>query len=121
MKWQAGAFVVLLAGCTAGPNYRPPATSVPARFAEAQPGKALSDVALGGWWKAFGDPELDALINRAVAQNLDIQAAAARIREARAREIVAGAAAQPRVDTQASATRQQISEKAIPIPPSARG
>jgi NodT family efflux transporter outer membrane factor (OMF) lipoprotein len=56
-----------------------------------------------------------------LAQNLDVEAAAARIREARAREVVAGAAALPSVDAQASATRQRISENAIPVPPGAGG
>src|SRR5438552_1461098 len=101
--------------------HRRPATPVPASFAEAEPGNVLSDVALADWWMAYGDPELDTLVNRAVAQNLDVQAAAARIREARAREIVAGAAALPQVGAQSSATRQRISENAIPIPPGAGG
>ena len=50
-----------------------------------------------------------------------IETAAARIREARAREIVAGAATLPQVDAQASASRQRISENAIPIPPGSGG
>jgi NodT family efflux transporter outer membrane factor (OMF) lipoprotein len=61
------------------------------------------------------------LVNRALAQNLDVEMAAARIREARARERVAGAAASPRVDAQGSVTRQRISENAIPAPPGAGG
>ena len=81
----------------------------------------MSDPDLAGWWRTFGDPELDKLVNRAIAQNLDVQTAAVRIREARAREIVAGAASKPQVDAQASATRQRISENAIPVPPGAGG
>jgi NodT family efflux transporter outer membrane factor (OMF) lipoprotein len=111
----------LVAGCTVGPNYQPPATAVPAKFAEQAPQAGVSDTALAGWWQMFADPQLDALINRAIAQNLDVQTAAARIREARARELVAGAAALPEVDAQASATRQRISENAIPIPPGTGG
>jgi NodT family efflux transporter outer membrane factor (OMF) lipoprotein len=77
----------------------------------------ISDSDLASWWRQFGDPELDQLINRALAQNLDVETAAARIREARAREVVAGAAGLPEVDTSASASRERISEHAIPIPP----
>lgn len=36
------------------------------------------------WWKRFDDPELDSLVDRAVAQNLDLQAAVERIHAARA-------------------------------------
>ncbi|HZC37052.1 MAG TPA: efflux transporter outer membrane subunit [Sphingomicrobium sp.] len=112
---------LLLAGCTVGPNYHPPKTALPDRFADAQTAGSANDSELASWWSAFGDPELDTLVNRAIAQNLDVETAAARIREARAQEIVAGAAALPQVDAQASATRQRISENAIPIPPGTGG
>jgi outer membrane protein, multidrug efflux system len=36
------------------------------------------------WWKAYGDPQLDALVERALAQNLDLQSATQRIAAARA-------------------------------------
>jgi NodT family efflux transporter outer membrane factor (OMF) lipoprotein len=111
--------VLLLAGCTVGPNYSRPTTSVPPTYAESNPATAVSDADLASWWRSFGDPGLDRLVNRAIARNLDVEAAAARIREARARERVAGAAAFPQVDAQASASRQRISENAIPIPPGA--
>jgi NodT family efflux transporter outer membrane factor (OMF) lipoprotein len=110
---------MLLAGCTVGPNYRRPSTPVPPAFAEPNSAAATSDAELSQWWRGFVDPELDKLVNRAVAQNLDVETAAARIREARAREIVAGAAAVPQVDAQGSASRQRISENAIPVPPGA--
>jgi len=112
---------LILAGCTVGPDYHPPAAQVPTSFAETKNSAGLNDQDLATWWRSFGDPELDALVNRAVAQNLDVEAAAARIREARAREIVAGAASKPQVDAQGSATRQRISEHAIPVPPGAGG
>lgn len=109
---------LLLAGCTVGPNYQRPATPMPPAYAEAAAQAAIFDDAnLASWWHGFGDPELDRLVNRAIAQNLDVETAAARIREARAREAVAGAAALPQIDAQASASRQRISENAIPVPP----
>lgn len=36
------------------------------------------------WWQAFGDPQLDALVSQALASNLDIGQARARLRGARA-------------------------------------
>ena len=106
----------LLAGCTVGPDYRPPATAVPQHYLEPADG-GLSSAELAHWWRSFSDPELSSLVERAVALNLDVQTAAARIREARAREVVAGASSLPEINAQASATRQRISESAIPIPP----
>lgn len=111
----------LLASCTVGPNYQRPQTPMPPAFAEPKNAAGLSDADLASWWHSFGDLELEALVSRAIAQNLDIETAAARIREARAREFVAGAAAMPQVDAQGSASRQRISENAIPLPPGSGG
>jgi NodT family efflux transporter outer membrane factor (OMF) lipoprotein len=110
---------VLLAGCTTvGPDYRAPAVAVPERFSEAAPGQeSVGDAELAAWWRRFGDPLLDSLVARALAGNLDVQSAAARIREARALEIAAGARGRPQVAAEASVTRQRISEHAIPAPP----
>ena len=36
------------------------------------------------WWRQFGDPELDALIERAMTANLDLKRAVARVDQARA-------------------------------------
>jgi NodT family efflux transporter outer membrane factor (OMF) lipoprotein len=119
VKRIAATSALLLAGCTLGPNYQRPATPVPPTYAETHAAVATNDAALAAWWHAFGDPKLDALVNRAVVRNFDVETAAARIREARAREIVTGAADLPQVDAQASASRQRISQNAIPVPPGA--
>jgi multidrug efflux system outer membrane protein len=111
----------LLAGCTVGPDYRPPAPATPERFAGSTESNGPIDAELAGWWSLFGDAQLNELVNRALAQNLDVEMAAARIREARAREIVTGAAALPQVNAQGSVTRERISENAIPVPPGASG
>jgi NodT family efflux transporter outer membrane factor (OMF) lipoprotein len=122
MKHAILLAVTFLAGCTAvGPNYQRPEVATPERFAEPASQSAATDAELASWWRSFGDPQLDELVARAVAQNLDVQTAAARIREARAREIVAGASSKPQLDAQGSVTRQRISENAIPVPPGAGG
>lgn len=63
------------------------------------------------WWQAFGDPDLDRLVEDALANNLDLAKAAANIDEARANAGVARALLSPRVDAlgKASATKRQLS------------
>jgi NodT family efflux transporter outer membrane factor (OMF) lipoprotein len=78
--------LALLGGCTVGPDYHPPVAShlkVPARFNAAVPGTA-AEADLARWWTGFGDPVLNQLVERALAANLDIDAAGARLRQARA-------------------------------------
>jgi NodT family efflux transporter outer membrane factor (OMF) lipoprotein len=93
--------VIALAGCTVGPEFVRPAISTPVRYAEASllPGAAIHDPdgQLAAWWTRLGDPVLDDLIRRALTDNPDLKAAAARVREARLDERVTAAAALPSV------------------------
>jgi outer membrane protein, multidrug efflux system len=115
---RAALLVLLLAGCTVGPDYAKPDLAVPAGYLEApHPGAAQLD----RWWQGFGDAQLTSLVEQALQQNLDVEMASARLREARAHERVAGAEASPEVAAVASVTRQRISENAIPIPPGSGG
>lgn len=84
-RWCMAPLLGLLAGCAVGPNYHAPKPDTPAAFAAAsaaQPANPSSDPAR--WWEAFHDPELTSLIRRAIADNLDLQAAVARLQEAEA-------------------------------------
>lgn len=56
------------------------------------------------WWRAFADPVLDQLIDRARSQSLDVRIADARIREARAVRSGAGAELWPELDANAAVT-----------------
>ncbi|CAN5390132.1 efflux transporter outer membrane subunit [soil metagenome] len=50
------------------------------------------------WWQGFGDPVLTALVERALANNLDIAIAGSRIRDAKAQERLARAQLLPTLD-----------------------
>ena len=50
------------------------------------------------WWRDFGDPALDRLVAESIANNPDIAAAAARVREARAQEALSRAQLFPSLD-----------------------
>src|SRR3546814_7693078 len=66
-EWTLAA-ALLLAGCATAPPYHPPSVAAPpaykygAAWRAAQPGDHLPR---GEWWRAFADPELDALMTRA--------------------------------------------------------
>lgn len=79
------AIPLATAACTVGPNYPGPsgvAPPPPARFVRV--GGATAQPAAGPWWTGLGDPVLNRLVERALAGNPDLDAAAARIRQARA-------------------------------------
>ncbi|WP_162878291.1 efflux transporter outer membrane subunit [Trinickia diaoshuihuensis] len=93
----------VFAGCTVGPDYVAPKAAMPARYVErhAMPARVEDPVhaaQLDTWWKNFGDPTLDALIDEALRQAPDIEQAEARVGEARALRGIAGAADLPEVD-----------------------
>ena len=83
--WLPLVAALLLAGCASTASLAPQAEA-PARFKEAPTAQvATAPVpAAGDWWRAFADPALDALVERAATRNTDIGRAAARLAEARA-------------------------------------
>jgi NodT family efflux transporter outer membrane factor (OMF) lipoprotein len=103
---------ILLAGCAGGPNYAPPAVSQPSRYmgqaaVDQRAASAPSD--LTTWWASFDDPELTRLVEVALAQNLDVAQADARIMQSRAQLSAATAALLPQRVGTASATRSRLS------------
>lgn len=63
-----------------------------------------------GWWAGYGDPQLSALMEEALAGSPDLAAAAARLRTAEGFAQKAGAALKPTIDGFASAELVQQSE-----------
>ncbi len=99
--------VLVLAGCASvGPNYhevKPTAPQLQGLDA-AQENTARFQAA---WWKQFNDPTLDALIQHAGANNLDLRIAVARLHESRA--LLSGAKSDqlPTIDTDVNYTRSR--------------
>lgn len=102
-----------LAGCAVGPSYKKPAIETPARYGELPASRGEAPVSLPEpsqgditrWWVQFHDAELQTLIGQAVKSNLDLEAAASRIRQARDEEIIAGAPLLPSIGASGSAVR----------------
>lgn len=110
----AGAALLILGGCSVGPDYQRPNTPVSAAWSEiGQEGVDGQAAKLAHWWREFNDPILNSLVERAVRSNLDLRLAEARIREARASLDIATAGFWPNVDSNASYTRNRASENAV--------
>src|SRR5271168_5075436 len=77
------ACVILLAAC-AGPRPEVPsqATVISPQDWRTEPGAPPRKVG-ATWWQAFGDPALTEIVEAALANNVDIEIAAARVAESR--------------------------------------
>jgi multidrug efflux system outer membrane protein len=75
---------VILAACAVGPDYARPSLPVQDEFVGADQASFVRAEVEREFWKAFNDPQLDALIEAALVANHDIRIATARLREARA-------------------------------------
>jgi multidrug efflux system outer membrane protein len=107
-----GVVSLVAASCAVGPDYQRPQTEVPAAWegvAAPTPSEpsvpTARPVALVEWWKAFDDPTLTSLVERAVSANLDVRLAEARVRQARAARGVAAAGLWPTVNASATYKR----------------
>ncbi len=110
---------LVLAGCATVPSGLPEITTTaqfkeqgptpPAGFTRAVPSEAQ---ARGAWWLAFNDPTLNALVEQAAVSNTNIQAAAARLAEARALARSANADRLPQIGLSAGANRGAGLDKA---------
>ena len=108
-----------LIGCAVGPNYERPAVAVPADYADAPPTSrpASRPTACGTataadlprWWRTLGDPTLDQLVALSLRGGLDVEVAAARLDQARARAGISTADLLPRPSASASVLREQLS------------
>ena len=76
----AAAAATLLAACMMGPDYVRPQVDAPAAF-RFEPA-TVAETADTAWWKQFGDPVLDQLIDTALANNLNVRIAAANVLQA---------------------------------------
>jgi len=110
----AASTALFVAGCSAiGPRYERPEVATPAAYSISTAPGAIPDP----WWKLFGQPELDSLVEEALAANQDLAAAAARVEEARALAGVARADRFPQVGVAASGTRTKLSPDTATLPP----
>src|SRR5690349_14411485 len=93
--------VLLTGACASIPNLGPkPEMRAASAYASSMSfaAAARSDWPAEGWWKSYGDPQLDRLIGEALAGSPDLEAAAARLRTAEGFAQRASAALKPTID-----------------------
>jgi len=107
MSWlYASLAAMTLAGCAVGPDYVLPEPSASSAWhSELKEGLGDSSTdpnTLASWWKTFDDTQLSELVERAVAGNLDLKNAQARVRQVRAARGIARAGLFPSLNLSGS-------------------
>jgi len=105
---SAGLMLLLLCACTIGPDYVKPTVETPATW--TVPYDAAADMVNTAWWQQFNDPVLDELIATALAENLDIKAATARVDQFLGQYRTTRSEFFPQIGASASAYRQKDTE-----------
>jgi len=105
VAYLSGATIAVgLIGCTVGPNYQSPEvreeTKPSALDGESVPSRTVPGAIDITWWKSFRDVELSLLVERLVAQNLDLKTAAERVIQSVAQRRIAVSQALPHIEGQ---------------------
>src|ERR1700688_1143790 len=97
-----------LTGCTVGPDYQnSEVREAPAQSAldrASVPSRTVEGAVDIVWWKSFRDVQLPLLVERLVAQNLDLETAAERVIQSIAQRRVAASQGLPHIEGQSSST-----------------
>ncbi|WP_353204860.1 efflux transporter outer membrane subunit [Sphingomonas sp.] len=115
------AMVPMLSGCAVGPRILDahavlPPPAEPQRFApRAGPEQITHDNAVAkDWWRAFGSPELDTLVDDALQHATDLAMADAALRQAREQAGAIAGSALPQVDATFQPQRTRVSHALAP-------
>jgi multidrug efflux system outer membrane protein len=107
-------FILLLAGCSVGPDYQRPEMPLPAEF--PSPAQASGAPIPADWWTLYRDPQLDELVAAVRSRNADLRLAAAQVEEAEAVMRQARAALFPEVTGSFTRTRSRVGTLTAPPP-----
>ncbi len=109
---SGAAVAALLSACAVGPDYVKPKLDMPVAWKTEAPWREIAPddaAAKGPWWQRFGDPQLDQLQTRALANNPTLALASARLAQARATLEGVSAARFPQLAVGTRAQRLKIS------------
>jgi len=128
----ATVIAILLAGCTVGPHYRPPAPPTVTTYDRApEPSQTVNSAGAAGaaqhlnpamdvpaqWWTLFHSPQLDRLVREALANSPTLAQASARLKQAQEESNArTGATKYPSVNATVSAQREQVDLATFGVP-----
>jgi NodT family efflux transporter outer membrane factor (OMF) lipoprotein len=105
-----------LAGCTVGPDYQSPEIAAAPKRMPLEtvdvPSRTVEGKIDTTWWKSFRDSQLSSLVERLVAQNLDLKTAAERVLQGVAQRQVAVSRGLPHIEGLSSNTYNRASPNA---------
>lgn len=116
----ATAVALLLTGCASPGDVHPQSQAIAPAAVGLSAGAAMPTLR-DTWWQSFNDPQLDTLVQRALADSPSLKAAATRVQKARAAAEAVGAADKPQVGLSADTTTQRFPEHGLYPPPYAGG
>ncbi len=99
---------LMLASCAIGPDYKRPEAAAQTNFKEAGNWKIATpndNANRGKWWEAFGDRELNILVEQVDINNQNLKLAEAKYRQAQALGASARSSFFPTISASSSATR----------------
>jgi NodT family efflux transporter outer membrane factor (OMF) lipoprotein len=102
------ALTLALSGCVTPPRLEPGPRIVASADLGLSP-QVPAPAQAQAWWSAFGDPQLDHLMEQALADNPSLEQALARVREAQSLTDVARAGLAPSVSFDGQETRRRLS------------
>jgi NodT family efflux transporter outer membrane factor (OMF) lipoprotein len=97
----------LLSACAVGPDFKAPQSDLPPQWRDTT---ASHDSVERQWWKHFNDATLDDLVERALANNAQVQIATLRLAQSRVLRGAEAGARWPTVNASASYQRERQSE-----------
>jgi NodT family efflux transporter outer membrane factor (OMF) lipoprotein len=109
LRYLSGPTLAIgLIGCAVGPDYQRPEIREESRRSapdgEGVPSRTVEGAVDIAWWKSFRDSQLSSLVEKMVAQNLDLKTAAERVIQSVAQRQVAVSEGLPHIDGQSSTT-----------------
>jgi outer membrane protein, multidrug efflux system len=94
-----------LSACSLAPEFQQPQIAIPEGWSKIPGAGIITQQNTPAYWEELGSEELNRIVNMALAQNLDLEAALHRIEQARAQAKIAGSALYPSIDASAGASR----------------
>lgn len=99
------ALSLALSACSLAPNYQRPDMTIPAGWSSVAGVGINAQPSATPFWQELGSADLNSLIDTALAQNLDLEAALHRIEQARAQAKVAASPLYPTVSASGSGSQ----------------